>query len=274
MSTIGNLLRSLIPLHNRRPKAGQAPLVVGTDRYRPSWPGQDPIAEPSRIERDMTLLGLKDSMDSARDFIASTPALRAYPLYGLLELMVASAIRFPNILRSWDGVALEGGGRVSLHVQKKLFDLRVPTTLSPQMTKALKNCALNIAANLDGSTAPLPFDDIDIHQPFRHWNKNTICQVLRTLQVTNVNMTGADLSGGDLAGVRFFGQYHEANFMAANLKGALLSSGFKGNNFNYCDLRHAMLSGYLEQCTFKGAKVNTVTLKQARSELSGAVLTP
>ncbi len=256
MSTIGNLLRSLIPLHNRRPKAGQAPLVAGTDRYRPSWPGQDPIAEPSRIERDMTLLGLKDSLDSARDF------------------MVASAIRFPNILRSWDGVALEGGGRVSLHVQKKLFDLRVPTTLSPQMTKALKNCALNIAANLDGSTAPLPFDDIDIRQPFRHWNKNTICQVLRTLQVTNVNMTGADLSGGDLAGVRFFGQYHEANFMAANLKGALLSSGFRGNNFNYCDLRHAMLSGYLEQCTFKGAKVNTVTLKQARSELSGAVLTP
>ncbi len=93
MSTIGNLLRSLIPLHNRRPKAGQAPLVAGTDRYRPSWPGQDPIAEPSRIERDMTLLGLKDSLDSARDFIASTPALRAYPLYGLLELMVASAIR-------------------------------------------------------------------------------------------------------------------------------------------------------------------------------------
>lgn len=274
MSTIGNLLRSFIPLGSRRTTAGQPPLVGGTDLYRPTWPSQSLASEPSRIERDMTLLGLKDSLESAHAFLGSSPALRAYPLYGLLELMVASAIRFPNILRSWDGVALAGGGRVSLHVQKKLFDLRVPTTLSPPLTKALKNCALNIAANLDGQVGALPFDDIDIGLPPRDWNKNTLCQVLRTLQVTNVNMTGADLSGGDLAGVRFFGQYHEASFMAANLKGAMLSSGFKGNNFNHCDLRHALLSGHFEQCSFKGAKVNTVTLKQVRSELNGAILTP
>ncbi|WP_416770137.1 pentapeptide repeat-containing protein [Pseudomonas sp. RHF3.3-3] len=222
----------------------------------------------------MTLLGLKDSLDSARAFLGASPTLRAYPLGGLLELMVVSSLRFPNILSSWDGVPLEGGGRVSLHVQKKLFDLRVSTTLSPPLTKALKNCALNIAANLDGSATGRLLDDIDIRQPFKEWNKHAICQVLRTLQVTNVNMTGADLSGGDLAGVRFFGQYHEANFMAANLKGAMLSSGFKGNNFEHCDLRHAMLSGYFEQCSFKGAKVNAVTLRQTRSELNGAVLTP
>ncbi|WP_225920069.1 pentapeptide repeat-containing protein [Pseudomonas vanderleydeniana] len=248
--------------------------MAGTNPHRQSWPGQLPTSEPALIERDLTLLGLKDSLEAARDFLGASPTLRVYPLYGLLELMVASTVRFPNILRSWDGVALEGGGRVSLHVQKKLFDLRVPTTLSPVLTKALKNCALNIAANLEGATLALPFAGIDTRQPFRGWSKPAICQVLRSLQVTNVNMTGVDLSGGDLAGVRFFGQYHEANFMAANLNGAMLSSGFKGNNFNHCDLRHAMLSGYFEQCTFKGAKVNSVALKQARCELNGAVLTP
>ncbi|AMB87055.1 hypothetical protein AWM79_17810 [Pseudomonas agarici] len=225
----------------------------------------------------MAVLGLKDRLWSAQAFLAAVPDLRPYPLGGLLELMVACTWRFPGILQSWDGVPLEGGGRVSLHVEKKLFDLRVPSTLSPSLTRAMKLCALNIAAAgryAVDAVDSLPFHDVDARLPFRNWRKDAICQALRTLQVTNVNMIGVDLSGGDLAGVRFFGQYHGANFMAANLKGALLSSGFKGNNFNHCDLRHAMFSGYFEHCTFKGAKVDTVTLKQARTELIGAILTP
>ncbi|MGY2172819.1 pentapeptide repeat-containing protein [Pseudomonas gingeri NCPPB 3146 = LMG 5327] len=222
----------------------------------------------------MAVLGLKDCLSSAQAFLGGVPDLRRYPLGGLLELMVACTGRFPGILQSWDGVPLEGGGRVSLHVEKKLFDLRVPSTLSPSLTRAMKLCALNIAASGRYPGDALPFHDVDTRLPLRNWHKDAICQVLRTLQVTNVNMIGVDLSGGDLAGVRFFGQYHGANFMAANLKGALLSSGFKGNNFDHSDLRHAMFSGYFEHCTFKGAKVNTVTLKQARTELIGAVLTP
>ncbi|NWB27499.1 pentapeptide repeat-containing protein [Pseudomonas gingeri] len=222
----------------------------------------------------MAALGLKDNLASAQDFLGTIPDLRRYPLGELLKLMVACTCRFPGILQSWDGVPLAGGGRVSLHVEKKLFDLRVPSTLSPSLTRAMKLCALNIAASGRYTADSLPFHDIDARLPFRHWRKDAICQALRTLQVTNVNMTGVDLSGGDLAGVRFFGQYHGADFTAANLKGALLSSGFKGNNFNHCDLRHAMFSGYFERCTFKGAKVNTMTLKQARTELIGAVLTP
>jgi len=226
----------------------------------------------SQLERDLTLLGLKDSLAQARLFLGSAPSLRQYPLADLLELMVAAAARFTGILNSWDGVHLDGGGRVSLHVQKKLFDLRVPPALSPQLTHALKRCALNIVAEDRQAIQCLPFQDDETRSAFRYWSKASICQALRTLQVTNVNMIGVDLSGGDLRGVRFFGQYQEADFRAANLNGALLSSGFKSNDFSHCDLRNTVLSGHFEACLFKGARVNAATLKNARTDLLGAVL--
>lgn len=269
MATIGRLLRRFMPSGNAQVPARStaSPSELHNHTVRELMPD-----DFSQIERDLTLLGLKDSLAQARMFLGSAPCLRQYPLADLLELMAAAAARFTGILHSWDGVHLDGGGRVSLHVQKKLFDLRVPPSLSPQLTNALKRCALNIVAQDQQAVACLPFQDDETRRAFRYWNKATICEALRTLQVTNVNMIGVDLSGGDLRGVRFFGQYQEADFRAANLNGALLSSGFKSNDFSHCDLRNTILSGHFEACRFKGAKVNATTLKNTRTDLLGAVL--
>ncbi|WP_256344977.1 pentapeptide repeat-containing protein [Pseudomonas gingeri] len=269
MATIGRLLRRFMPSGN-----AQVPILsnASPNELHSSLLGELMPGDFSQIERDLTLLGLKDSLAQARGFLGSAPSLRQYPLADLLELMVAAAARFTGILNSWDGVHLDGGGRVSLHVQKKLFDLRVPPSLSPQLTNALKRSALNIAARDHQAVACLPFQDDETHRAFRYWSKASICQALRSLQVTNVNMIGVDLSGGDLRGVRFFGQYQQADFRAANLNGALLSSGFKSNDFSHCDLRNTVLSGHFEACLFKGAKVNAATLKNTRTDLLGAVL--
>ncbi|WP_338523088.1 hypothetical protein NUH87_24980 [Pseudomonas batumici] len=108
MATIGRLLRRFMPVGNAQAPA-PSPHAGPVDTHSGALLAAT-ADDCSQLERDLTLLGLKDSLAQARLFLGSAPSLRQYPLADLLELMVAAAARFTGILNSWDGVHLDGGG--------------------------------------------------------------------------------------------------------------------------------------------------------------------